>query len=56
MTTWLSQKPRGLSAAGAIKVRGAAAPSRVKAPATDDVPERCIPSTTRAVFMVRATH
>lgn len=42
----LSQNPLGFSGLAGIKVRGGVAPSSARAPATDEVPLRCIPSTT----------
>ena len=47
-----SQYPFGLSWVGGIKLRGAAPPSRISAPATLEVPLRCIPRTRTAVLPV----
>src|SRR5208283_1816086 len=48
VTTVDSQKPRSLSGAAAMRWRGAFPPNRTRAPATLDVPLRCMPRTSAA--------
>ena len=51
----IPKSPSGCLLAGAIKLRGAAPPSRISAPATLDVPLRCMPRTRTAVLVELST-
>ncbi|MNI36197.1 hypothetical protein D3C73_902400 [compost metagenome] len=51
-TAVLSQNPFGLSVAAGMRRLGAAPPARTSAPATEEVPLRCMPRTIRADFAV----